>query len=54
MTSEKGGDDTLTGVEMGKKEQKLKEITRMRLAETELRFVATVTTSGRVKFVLPV
>ena len=33
MTSEKGGDDTLTGVEMGKKEQKLKEITMIRLAE---------------------
>ena len=33
MTSEMGGDDTLTGVEVGKKEQKWKEITRMRLAE---------------------
>ena len=33
MTSKKGGEDTPTGVEMGKKEQKLKEITRMRLAE---------------------
>ena len=33
MTSEKGGEDTPIGVEMGKKEQKLKEITMIRLAE---------------------
>ena len=33
MNSEKGGEDTPIGVEMGEQEQKLKEITRMRLEE---------------------